>query len=180
MTALLTLNNVSKTFKRGGIFSRHRIEAVKGVSFTLNRDQPEIFAIIGESGSGKSTLARMILGMQESTGGELTLEGNQVGGRTRQERLAFMAKVQPIFQNPFEAFNPLKKLDYYLLLTAMRFGGAVGDAEAEMAADLALRQVGLSLSEVRGRFPHEMSGGQLQRVAIARALVSKPRLIIAD
>ena len=47
-------------------------------------------------------------------------------------------------------------------------------------ADEALRQVGLSLAEVRGRFPHELSGGQLQRVAIARALVSRPRLIVAD
>ena len=180
MTALLTLNNVSKSFTRGGILSRHRIEAVKNVSFTIENNRPEIFAIIGESGSGKTTLARMILGMQEVSGGSLTLEGNRVGGRTRKERFAFMAKVQPIFQNPFEAFNPLKKIDYYLLLTAMRFGGAVDIAEAEAAADVALRQVGLSLSEIRGRFPHEMSGGQLQRVAIARALVSKPRLIIAD
>ena len=53
-------------------------------------------------------------------------------------------------------------------------------AEAEAFVDEALRQVGLSLGEVHGRFPHELSGGQLQRVAIARALVSRPRLIVAD
>ena len=88
MTALLTLNNVSKSFTRGGILSRHRIEAVKNVSFTLENNRPEIFAIIGESGSGKTTLARMILGMQEVSGGSLTLEGHRVGGRTRKERLA--------------------------------------------------------------------------------------------
>jgi len=53
------------------------------------------------------------------------------------------------------------------------------DAIAE-AADRALRSVGLSLAEVRGRFPHELSGGQLQRVAIARALISRPALLVAD
>ena len=55
------------------------------------------------------------------------------------------------------------------------------DRERQQAfVDEALRQVGLSLGECTGRFPHELSGGQLQRVAIARALVSRPRLIVAD
>lgn len=180
MTNLLSLEQVSKTFTRGGLLSRHRIDAVKNVSFSIEKNVPEIFAIIGESGSGKTTLARMILGMQTVSGGRLLFDGKPVGGQTRLQRMAFMANVQPIFQNPFEAFNPLKKVDYYLYLTAMRFGGADNQTSAEYAVDAALKQVGLSLSEVRGRFPHEMSGGQLQRVAIARALVSKPKLIIAD
>jgi len=66
-----------------------------------------------------------------------------------------------------------------LFMTAERFGGAAA-GEAAQAADAALTKVGLSLAEVRGRFPHELSGGQLQRVAIARALVSNARLIVAD
>jgi peptide/nickel transport system ATP-binding protein len=55
-----------------------------------------------------------------------------------------------------------------------------GDAAIAEAADGALRSVGLSLTEVRGRFPHQLSGGQLQRVAIARALIPKPALLVAD
>lgn len=180
MTPLLMLDNVTKTFSRGGMLSRRTVEAVKGVSFTLAADKPEIFAVIGESGSGKSTLARMILGMHQPSSGRLLFQGQDVAALKAAERSAFMAKVQPIFQNPFEAFNPLKKLDFYIFMTARRFGGASNASEAAEAADRALQQVGLSLGEIKGRFPHELSGGQLQRVAIARALVSNPRLILAD
>src|SRR5258706_12676575 len=56
---------------------------------------------------------------------------------------------------------------------------AVGVIE-QRDARASLQKVGLSLAEVRGRFPHELSGGQLQRVAIARALISNPALLVAD
>jgi peptide/nickel transport system ATP-binding protein len=91
-----------------------------------------------------------------------------------------MAAVQPIFQNPFEAFNPLKRVDRYLLATAHRFSAQAAHSDAERLANEALRKVGLSFAEVHRRFPHELSGGQLQRVAIARALIPGPALIVAD
>lgn len=177
MSALLELDRVSKSFSRGGLLSTQRVDAVKQVSFALQDDKPEIFTVIGESGSGKSTLARMILGIHAPSSGEVRLAGRGVASY---DRRAFMGEVQPIFQNPFEAFNPLKQLDRYLFMTAERFGGASDRPAAKAQADEALRQVGLSLSEIAGRFPHELSGGQLQRVAIARALAAKPRLIVAD
>lgn len=181
MSALLELADLRKTFTRGGLFSRRRIEAVKGVSLRLDAAKPEVFTVLGESGSGKSTLARMILGITPPTSGRLTVDGIDVARiRTGAERLALMRRVQPIFQNPFEAFNPLKPVHRYLALTAERFGAARGTAAVEAAIDGALRNVGLSYAEIRGRFPHEMSGGQLQRVAIARALLSNPRLLVAD
>jgi ABC-type glutathione transport system ATPase component len=181
MSALLEVRDVCKTYRRGGLFSARQIEAVKHVSFHIDSKRPEIFTVIGESGSGKTTLARMVLGIIQPSSGTLVLDGQDLvalGGRA--SRMTFMRKVQPIFQNPFEAFNPLKQLDHYLFVTARRFRDAPGPREAHAFADEALRQVGLSLGEVRGRFPHELSGGQLQRVAIARALVSRPRLIVAD
>ena len=53
--------------------------------------------------------------------------------------------MQPIFQNPFEAFNPLKRLDRYLFLTRRRFLAAGDQAPLDIAVDEALRKVGLSL-----------------------------------
>src|SRR5690606_7345856 len=115
----LEIENLKKDFHAGGLLSRARIEAVKGVTFTLTAEQPEIFAVVGESGSGKSTLARMILGDEKPTSGTLRFSGTDVGSlRSKAQRRAFMAEVQPIFQNPFEAFNPLTPIDYYLFVSA--------------------------------------------------------------
>jgi peptide/nickel transport system ATP-binding protein len=91
-----------------------------------------------------------------------------------------MKKVQPVFQNPFETFNPLRRVEEYLIDTALNFGAASDRAGAAEEADRALRLVGLSLEEVSRRYPHELSGGQIQRTSVARALIPKPSLILAD
>ncbi|MBD8065259.1 ABC transporter ATP-binding protein [Devosia sp. PTR5] len=181
MSTLLEVNNVSKRFTMGGLFGRRVVDAVQEASFSLTTDKPEIFTIIGESGSGKTTLARMILGLEDASEGEILFRGKRISRHMGQaERLAFMSAVQPVFQNPFEAFNPLKKIERYLSSTARRFLRTSDRATIDRAMDEALQKVGLSLKEVRGRFPHEMSGGQLQRCAIARALIPNPPLLIAD
>ena len=181
MTTLLDVRDVSKHFTMGGVFGRKTVNAVMNASFSLAAEKPEIFTIIGESGSGKTTLARMILGLEDPSEGEILFQGKKVDRHaSRDERLDFMRHVQPVFQNPFEAFNPLKKIERYLDSTARRFLDVKDQASVDRAMDEALQKVGLSLKEVRGRFPHEMSGGQLQRCAIARALIPNPPLLIAD
>jgi ABC-type oligopeptide transport system ATPase subunit len=178
---LISVENVTRSYAMGGLFGRGHFNAVEDVSFSIPDGKPEIFTIVGESGSGKSTLAKMILNLTEPTSGTIRLRGADVtNARDRRGRLAFMAAVQPIFQNPFEAFSPLKRVDVYLLKTARTFAGARNEAEAQAAADQALRNVGLTYAEIERRFPHELSGGQIQRVAIARALIPKPSLIVAD
>jgi len=181
VSELLAVNHVTRVFAMGGLFSRGTFAAVDDVTFSLDTDNPEIFAIIGESGSGKTTLARMILNTLAPSEGTIRFRGKDLAKiRGNRDRRDFMSKVQPIFQNPFEAFNPLKRVDRYLYASAARFAGARNQEAREAAADAALQKVGLSLEEVKGRFPHELSGGQLQRAAIARALVSSPALIVAD
>lgn len=181
MSVLLDVKDVSKRFHMGGLLSRNHIDAVRNVSFTLTDAAPEIFTIIGESGSGKTTLSRMVLGLEKPTEGEILFKGRSTSEtHSRTDRLAFMRAVQPVFQNPFETFNPLKQVDRYLESTARSLLGAKTRAEVDAAMDEALQKVGLSLAEVKGRYSHELSGGQLQRVAIARALIPNPSLLIAD
>jgi peptide/nickel transport system ATP-binding protein len=178
---LLEVDHVVRTYAMGGLLAQNAFRAVDDLNFSLSADQPEIFAIIGESGSGKTTLARMILNIIQPTGGAIRFRGIDLATvRSRRSRLDFMHAVQPIFQNPFEAFNPLKRVDRYLFMTARRFTDARSRADLDRHVDTALLKVGLSLAEVQGRFPHELSGGQLQRTAVARALISSPSLIVAD
>jgi peptide/nickel transport system ATP-binding protein len=153
---------------------------VDDASFALDLATPEIFTIAGESGSGKTTLARMILGMELPTAGILRYKGRDIAQLSgREKRSWFFREVQPVFQDPFAAFSPLKPIDHYLYETAHNYRIA-NRSEADEYINLVLSEVGLSLAEIKGRYPNELSGGQAQRVAIARALITRPSLIVAD
>jgi peptide/nickel transport system ATP-binding protein len=178
---LLDVQHVTVEFHIGGLLGGALLTAVNDISFSLEKDKAEILTLAGESGSGKTTLSRLLLRDLEPTRGKVLFEGRDLSTiRKRSEFKEFMKKVQPVFQNPFETFSPLRRVDAYLFDTATNFRMASNRREAAMVVDDALRNVGLSLDEVRQRYPHELSGGQIQRVSVARALISKPKLILAD
>lgn len=177
---MLSIEGLTKSFSIRKGLSTTRFLAVDHVSLEVKEGTPEILAIAGESGSGKTTLAHMVLGLVEPTSGSLKFKNREVTNMPAKERRHwFMRQVQPIFQDPFAAFSPLKKVESYLYETAYNFGIATrGDVDTHV--DNALVTVGLSLREVKGRYPNELSGGQMQRVAIARALITNPSLLVAD
>ena len=150
-----------------------RLEAVKGVSFTLR--QGESLGLVGESGCGKSTLTRAILGLEETQGGTIRLDGAEIGagGMTP----ALRAKMQVVFQDPYGSFNPRWKVGrlvaepFHLVPTPQ--------AEQHERVAQALSEVGLKPADAQ-KYIHEFSGGQRQRIAIARALIVRPRLIVLD
>jgi peptide/nickel transport system ATP-binding protein len=178
---LLDVQHVTVEFHIGGLVGGSLLVAVNDISFSLHKDRPEIFTLAGESGSGKTTLSRLLLRDLEPTRGKVLFEGRDLAKiRKRSEFKEFMKKVQPVFQNPFETFSPLRRVDAYLFDTALNFGMVPDRRTAAQVVDDALRNVGLSLEEVSRRYPHELSGGQTQRVSVARALISQPKLILAD
>ncbi len=153
---------------------RQTARALDGVS--LEWCPGEILGVVGESGCGKSTLARTMLGLQESTAGEITLEGQVVADKGEQR--ALRKRVQMIFQDPYQTLNPRQRVAA-IVNEPLRVQGIPAE-EREERMRRALDDVGLDPERFLDRYPHQLSGGQRQRVAIAAALVLEPDGLICD
>ena len=178
---LLQIEDLTKIFHIRQGFASQEFHAVDSASIVIDSDKPEIFAVVGESGSGKTTLAKMVLGMEVASTGILRYKDRVINDISKREmRRWFYREVQPVFQDPFAAFSPLKQIDRYLYETVYNYKMVDDKKEAPRYINEVLSTVGLTLAEIAGRYPNELSGGQAQRVAIARALITKPSLIVAD
>jgi ABC-type lipoprotein export system ATPase subunit len=140
----------------------------------LEVDEGEVVAVLGRSGSGKSTLLHLLGGLDRPEAGQILLAGQDI---TRQRPRALAKTRLRHVGFVFQAFHLIEELsgEENVLLPA-RLPGALRGGEQR-----ARRLIGeLGLSEIAGRRPHELSGGEQQRLAIARALVNDPELVLAD
>ncbi len=144
-----------------------------GVSFEF--DAGERLGIVGRSGCGKSTLVKLIARLIDADGGSITFDGEDITRLTGVRLRAVYRKMQMIFQNPEEAFNPRRTLGWSVGEPLRRWSMPNVEARVEEL----LKAVGLPV-ELAKRYPHEVSGGQCQRAAIARALALEPKLLICD
>ncbi|MDD3409355.1 MAG: ABC transporter ATP-binding protein [Eubacteriales bacterium] len=179
-TNLLEYRNVSKVFRIGGMLRGKKLLAVDDVSFAIESGRPMIMSIVGESGCGKTTLCKMLLRIHTPDKGQILVNGVDIFDRKRYTRNQFYNDIQPIFQNPFDAFSMRKRVDSYLLNTVLHCGRVHSKMDAKNIMDETLKSVGLSLKLVEGKFASQFSGGELQRVSIARALITRPKIIVAD
>lgn len=179
-TPLLEVRNLTKTFAVGGLLKKRHLYAVDDVSFSIPGDPPTITTLAGESGSGKTTISRLILGLMRPSAGEVLFEGTSLAKIMAGDRRAYFRRVQAVFQDPYQVYNPFYTVDRFLEMPIRKFGLASSEREARELGDRALEAVGLSAERVRGRYPHQLSGGEAQRVAIARALLPTPKLLVAD
>ena len=169
MSEVVRLQDVAKVY----IMGEERVEAMKGVSFTVTRG--EFVSIMGASGSGKSTCMNILGCLDVPTRGSYLLDGVSVGelsknqlAEIRNKKLGFV----------FQGFNLLARTTARENVELPLVYSQVPAHERRERAMAALERVGLAGRE--NHFTNQLSGGQQQRVAIARALVNEPAIILAD
>ena len=160
-------------------FGRQKNIAVDHVDF--NFYEGEIISIVGESGSGKTTLAKMLLGLINSTEGEIYFQGQKRDIRTQKKKREYWKSIQAIFQDPYSSYNIFNKIDSVLLdCIHMRGGRKLPHAEKVRLMSEACSFVNLKFEELTNKYPFELSGGQMQRLMIARIFLLKPKILLAD
>jgi oligopeptide/dipeptide ABC transporter ATP-binding protein len=181
-TPLISIEEAQLHYKVGGALSALRgnpqvVKAVDGVSFTIHRG--ESVGLLGESGCGKTSMGRLLLKLEELTGGAIRFDGellSQLKGRALKR---YRSRAQFIFQNPFDAVNP--RFTIRQTLTEPLENAGIPAAEREERIIAALELVRLpSPRQYLDRYPHQLSGGQLQRVVMGRALILQPEFVVAD
>jgi len=176
---LLEARSLIKHFPvRRGLLSRPVgvVRAVDDVTFSVGVGKT--LGLVGESGCGKTTTAKLVLKLEDPTGGELRFEGRDIRGLNAAGVKGYRRAVQAVFQDPFASLNPRMRVDAIIaepLVTHERLDGAEVAKRVSRLIDL----VGLPERTAR-LFPHEFSGGQRQRIAIARSLALSPRLVVLD
>ena len=179
MTPLLDIRNLAIDFAT----ENGRVEAVKGISFTLA--EGETLAIVGESGSGKSVTGLALTRLLPEPPavyrtGEILLHGRDVLKMSPRDLRAIRgAKIAYIFQEPSTSLNPVFTIRNQIAEAIRLHRPEVRDLDAEVIKYLDL--VGIVDPAKRLHdYPHQLSGGMQQRVMIAMALSCQPELLIAD
>ena len=153
---------------RRGILATQTVRAVDGVSFTISPG--ETLGLAGESGSGKSTVARALVRITQPTAGSIRVAGAQTRRLHGQDLRAYRRRMQMVYQDPYDSLDP-----------KMTIKDAIGEgltvrgvprARRKSEVEELLARVNLPVA-LAGRYPGQLSGGQLQRVSIARALAVK-------
>jgi len=178
---ILEVNNLKVSFK----MYAGEVQAVRGVSFTLNKG--EVLAIVGESGCGKSVTAQTIMRLIPTPpsfikSGSILFDGKHEItklSRSKMEKIRG-AEMGMIFQDPMTSLNPTMTIGSQITEGIIKHQG-MSKSEAIMRAVEILKLVGMSNPTERvNQYPHELSGGMRQRVMIAIALACNPKLLIAD
>lgn len=172
--SLLEIKNLIKEFPLG-FLGKVKLRAVDNVSFELS--ESKVISLIGESGSGKTTIGKLILRLLKPTEGQIIFNGKDI---KRFKPKDYYRNIQGIFQDPYSSFNPVYKIDRIFDLVFDEFMPEFDKKQRREEIEKILIGVGMNPLQILGKYPHQLSGGQLQRILIARTLLLKPKVLIAD
>ena len=161
--ASITLKNVVKQYGKGPSAN----QVIHGVSAQIA--DGEFIVIVGPSGCGKSTLLRMVAGLEEVSGGDISIGGRVVNDLEPSER-----DIAMVFQNYalYPHMSVFENMAYGLKIAKVPVD------EIKTRVDKAAKI--LELGALLARKPRELSGGQRQRVAMGRAIVRQPQVFLFD
>ncbi len=174
---MLKLQGISKTYKVG-TFGGKELHAVCDVDLEVGTG--EVVSLIGESGSGKTTIGKMVLKLISITSGSAFFKDIDITTIEGRELKEYYRNVQGVFQDPFSSYNPIFKADRVFAMVKEEFYPDMKPEAWAEKVDQCLKDVGLNPPDVLGKFPHQLSGGQLQRFLIARALLLETEFLVAD
>lgn len=164
MSSYIKFKEVKKIYKMGEV----EIEALSGVDFTVNKG--EFVIVAGASGAGKSTILNILGGMDTVSEGKVVVDGNEISKYSQRELITYRRNdIGFVFQF-YNLVQNLTARENIELATQI--------VKNPLDIDKVLNAVGLS--ERKGNFPAQLSGGEQQRVAIARALAKNPKLLLCD
>jgi len=148
---------------------------------TLDIQEDDILALVGESGCGKTTLGKIVAGLIRPSAGEVRWDGEDIFSLRGNRYDAYRRSVQLIHQDPYASLNPALTIEETLSAGLKRYRLVSGRQDIRDRVEELMRTVGLHYDEdFLRRYPHQLSGGQRQRIGVARALALNPRLIVAD
>ncbi|GAA0708450.1 ABC transporter ATP-binding protein [Dactylosporangium roseum] len=181
MNAMLEVAGLRKQFLLDGGSSwwGHRrppvtVTAVDEVSFSV--DSGTVLTVVGESGCGKTTVARMLVGLEQPSSGVIRVDGITLSGR---RTTAQTGLIQMVSQNPWSALNRRRSIGHALEQPLLVHRPGATKAERARRIGEMLDRIGLAHSYL-GKWPRQVSGGELARVVLARALLAEPKVIVLD
>lgn len=167
----------TKGLKKYFTTPKGNLHAVDNVNVSIARG--ETLGLVGESGCGKSTLGRVLIRLQEATGGSVFFDGKDILTYDKKNLRGFRTRAQMVFQDPYSSLNPRMSVEQ-LISEPLRIHAVYPDEQALNAKVRGLMDlVGLA-QRLATSFPHELDGGRRQRIGVARALALNPEFIVLD